>query len=319
MASFFSTTKEQIVEFYSELPLWGKSMVVVGAALVTYIPYRYYVTRPRKTPIKQDFAEDVVYLYQFPRVKCIPSFSPYCLKLETWLRMANIKYENVDCGWFTRSCEGTLPFLEYNGREYPDSSLAIRDMSAICLKEPLESHLTEQQVAAARAFEKLAECSLFPTVAYMRFAEHAGEFVEQIPDKYFGTITVFIRWFMKKTLTAQVLKAMKVVGIGKHSRDEVVNIAADDLRAISVYMGQKPYLTGFKPGKADAALFGVLAQIVYSPFELPQKTLITNELTNLKEYCDRIKSTFFVVEQFWPDWDECTTNFVLNSDQKKKL
>lgn len=41
--------------------------------------------------------------------------------------------------------------------------------------------------------------------------------------------------------------------------------------------------------EVDAALFGVLAQIVYAPYEFPQKQLILNELHNLQDYCDRIR------------------------------
>lgn len=44
-------------------------------------------------PLKTDFKKDVVYVYQFPRSLVIPSLSPYCLKLETWLRLADINYE----------------------------------------------------------------------------------------------------------------------------------------------------------------------------------------------------------------------------------
>lgn len=48
---------------------------------------------PKLTVKKADFAKDVVYLYQFSRTKNIPSPSSFCLKVETWLRMAGIKYE----------------------------------------------------------------------------------------------------------------------------------------------------------------------------------------------------------------------------------
>lgn len=42
---------------------------------------------------KADFEKDIVYLYQFTRTPRLPSISPYCLKVETWLRLNGIKYE----------------------------------------------------------------------------------------------------------------------------------------------------------------------------------------------------------------------------------
>jgi hypothetical protein len=42
---------------------------------------------------KTNFDKDVVYLYQFTRTPLLPSISPYCLKVETWLRLAGLKYE----------------------------------------------------------------------------------------------------------------------------------------------------------------------------------------------------------------------------------
>nr|XP_029724307.1 failed axon connections-like [Aedes albopictus] len=42
---------------------------------------------------KANFEKDVVYLYQFTRTPLLPSMSPYCLKVETWLRLAGLKYE----------------------------------------------------------------------------------------------------------------------------------------------------------------------------------------------------------------------------------
>lgn len=48
---------------------------------------------PKPNVHKINFEQDVVYLYQFPRTPLLPSTSPYCLKVETWLRLAGIKYE----------------------------------------------------------------------------------------------------------------------------------------------------------------------------------------------------------------------------------
>ena len=48
---------------------------------------------PKPAVHKLDFEKDVVYLYQFTRTPVLPSLSPYCLKVETWLRLAGLRYE----------------------------------------------------------------------------------------------------------------------------------------------------------------------------------------------------------------------------------
>lgn len=48
---------------------------------------------PKLTVHKANFEKDIAYLYQFPRAPLLPSTSPFCLKVETWLRLTGIKYE----------------------------------------------------------------------------------------------------------------------------------------------------------------------------------------------------------------------------------
>ncbi|MCP9264358.1 hypothetical protein DINM_022419 [Dirofilaria immitis] len=180
----FDSLQSYAYEFYQQTIPYAKIASIGGIVLVLYIPYRYLTRRRRKTPIKDDYKQGIVYLYQLPRAKCVPTISPFCLKLETWLRMADIQYENI-CSWRIRSLEGTVPFLEYNGREYSDSALAIRDMTRIFSKESMENHLNDEQKATARAFEAIAESSLAVTNAYFRFVEHFDELFQQLPDSTF--------------------------------------------------------------------------------------------------------------------------------------
>lgn len=56
-------------------------------------PAKTEAAQPKPTVHKINFDKDVVYLYQFTRTPLLPSTSPYCLKVETWCRLAGIKYE----------------------------------------------------------------------------------------------------------------------------------------------------------------------------------------------------------------------------------
>lgn len=75
----------------------GKTQQVDAAETKEETPSAPAAATPAKaakpTIHKLDFEKDVVYLYQFSRTGNIPSLSPFCLKVETWLRMAGIKYE----------------------------------------------------------------------------------------------------------------------------------------------------------------------------------------------------------------------------------
>uniref|UniRef100_A0A0K0DGL1 Thioredoxin-like_fold domain-containing protein n=1 Tax=Angiostrongylus cantonensis TaxID=6313 RepID=A0A0K0DGL1_ANGCA len=210
-----------------DLPNWGKAAVAGGLALALYIPYKWLTTAPRKSPVKQDWKSGIVYLYQFPRTRILPSPSAPCLKVETWLRMAEIQYENIPCFISVRSREGTLPFVEFEGVEYPDSSFIIRDLTQI-LGVKLEDHLNDEQKAVSRAFEELAHNSLLVSHKLFRL-EHVSEVHN----------TVF----------------------------KQIRIGSDDIRAISKYLGSKHYFTGFKPTRVGYPSYSTIyARVLKNEF-----------------------------------------------------
>jgi glutathione S-transferase len=59
-------------------------------------------------------------LFQFPRLFSIPNLSPFCSKLETWLRIAGIPYDVVDTPNPRKSPKGKLPFIEDAGLRIGD-------------------------------------------------------------------------------------------------------------------------------------------------------------------------------------------------------
>lgn len=53
----------------------------------------------------------------------VRSISPFCIKLESWLRLTGIPYENIYTSKPSR--KGQTPYIEFNGEQIPDSNLSI--------------------------------------------------------------------------------------------------------------------------------------------------------------------------------------------------
>jgi len=72
----------------------------------------------------------------------------------------------------------------------------------------------------------------------------------------------------------RVKKAIWVQGLGRHTMETMVQMVSDDLRNLSVLLGNKKFLLGDEPCEEDAAIFGMLAQILYAAFESPYEKLL---------------------------------------------
>ncbi|VDK72690.1 unnamed protein product [Litomosoides sigmodontis] len=68
--------------------------------------------------------KDIVYLYQFSRASSSPNISPFCFKVETWLRANQLKHE-VRSYWNFQPWDRYFPFVELNGEKISNSQLIV--------------------------------------------------------------------------------------------------------------------------------------------------------------------------------------------------
>ena len=125
---------------------------------------------------KVDWEKDKIYLYQFTRCPTIASASPFCLKVETFLRMTNLTYENIDHKMKYKSKKGQLPFIELNGKEIADSDLIIKELSEQFEKN-LDDGLTAEQKVTSHAFESMLNNHTSWVVRWWRY-NNPREFLE---------------------------------------------------------------------------------------------------------------------------------------------
>lgn len=102
----------------------------------------------------------MIKLHQFAPAFGLPNASPFCMKVETWLRMAGLPYERVNSGDVLRAPKGKLPVIDDDGTRVADSSFIIDYLKARC-GDPLDAALTSRQRALAVALQRLFKDSLY--------------------------------------------------------------------------------------------------------------------------------------------------------------
>jgi len=273
------------------------------------------VVPPKPTVHKADYQNDVVYLYQFMRTPVIPSVSPHCLKVETWLRLAGLKYENVDHKQKYKSKKGQLPFVELNGEEIADSAFIIKQLGDK-FNVDLDAALSPEQRLTAHSTVSMIE---------NHFAWIIKSIVTATPETMLDAYKLDLKRYLGVVLPGAILsimykrkhrmmaKKVRAHGIGVHKPEEIEEFGQQDLRVLSDLLGEKEFFFGEQPSTMDVVAFAHLAQLVYMDPEVSVslRNWLNENTPNLKTFCDRLK------ERAFPDWEEMLANLDLNSHLPK--
>jgi hypothetical protein len=65
----------------------------------------------------------------------------------------------------------------------------------------------------------------------------------------------------------KIREDMVLHGIGRHTPAEVQHIGLQDVRAVEILLGDRPYLLGDRPREVDCAVFAVLAEFIVPPLQ----------------------------------------------------
>lgn len=274
---------------------------------------------PKVVVHKTNYEKDVVYLYQFARTPLLPSLSPYCLKVETWLRLAGVKYENVDHKMKYRSKKGQLPFIELNGEEIADSAIIIKELSQR-FNHDLDAGLSVDQKNIAHATISMIENHLTWVLMWWRskYPDHVLKGYKVNLQHALGTrlpnaILNFCFKFAFGRKWLQGAKKVKAQGIGVHSPEEIIAFGQSDLKVLSDMLADKPFFFGDEPTTLDVVVFAHLGQIYFIDKEVSfaLRDYMTESCPNLVGLVNRVKDRCF------PDWDDICTTLDLNSHLPK--
>ena len=130
-----------------------------------------------KAQLREDWnnaGENVVVLHMLPRGRHTPNPSCYPLKLETYLRIAGIKYITD----FTQpnSTKGKTPWMTFNGYDIADSQFCIEHLTKVLGKD-LSAHLTNEQRAIEKGLQSILEDNFYFCLVMERWVHGDVDFM----------------------------------------------------------------------------------------------------------------------------------------------
>ena len=233
----------------------------------------------------------MIQLYQFAPAFGLPNASPFCLKLETYLRMAALPFEipRFKLQQLQGAPKGKMPYIVDGSRTVSDSSLIIDYLKA-SYGDPVDGWLNAEQRAVALAWQRLLEEHLYWAVVYTRWIEPDGWALTR--PAFFRALSAPLSWIVPPLARRGMAKALHSQGMGRHSRQEINALGCSDLTALADFLGDKPYFMGEQPCSLDAVAYGFLANLLWVPLESALKRH-AQQFPQLERYCQRMKSRYY--------------------------
>src|SRR5690349_17335849 len=114
----------------------------------------------------------MITLYQFPPAFGLPNPSPFCLKVETYLRMIGEPFE-VKAGNPQRAPKGKLPFIKDGGAVISDSAHIVEHLKKT-RGDKLDKDLSAHDRAVGHLIRRTLEEGLYFGVVYARWVDEDG-------------------------------------------------------------------------------------------------------------------------------------------------
>nr|XP_058939682.1 failed axon connections homolog isoform X5 [Kogia breviceps] len=217
-------------------------------------------------------SKDAIILHQFARPNNgVPSLSPFCLKMETYLRMADLPYQNYFGGKL--SAQGKMPWIEYNHEKVSGTEFII-DFLEEKLGVNLNKNLGPHERAISRAVTKMVEEHFYWTLAYCQWVDNLNETRKMLSLSGGGPFSNLLRWVVCHITKGIVKREMHGHGIGRFSEEEIYMLMEKDMRSLAGLLGDKKYIMGPKLSTLDATVFGHLAQAMWTlPGTRPERLI----------------------------------------------
>ncbi|MFP5274654.1 glutathione S-transferase family protein [Coleofasciculus sp.] len=225
----------------------------------------------------------------------LPSISPPCMKLETWLRMAKLPYQAVivTAQNFAIAPKGKIPFINYQGKLFGDSTLII-EMLKQAEGIDLDANLTCTERAISLAFRRMIKENIYWGGIHIRFnMEENWRGYREVLATLLGTEVSKAEWEpFVEGIRESICSQMYGHGMARHSNEEIIQIICADFQALSDFLADKPFFMGDEPTTLDATAYAYIGAFIKPPYQSPIVDYVLQQ-SNLCQHYERMTHQFF--------------------------
>jgi len=220
-------------------------------------------------------------------VQCI---SPYVTKVANYLELSGLDYQLKPGQVFALKSTtpfGKLPVIEIDGQTVADSTEIIKFLEARSA-HPLDGTASPAERAQMLAWNRLLDEHFYwAAVIQPRWREQAN-WERYIPIIVGGAQVDGPTRNALEEFRRMILAEFDGQGMGRLPADRVYARAADDVDAMSDFLGDKPYFMGDVPRTIDANVLSLLKHVADGPFDFPTRERVRSK-ANLMAYIARLE------------------------------
>lgn len=224
----------------------------------------------------------MITLYSYPVLFGVADNNGYGLKVFAFLRLAGVPFVHRHVFDAAGAPRGQLPYIVDEGEMIGDSDTILAHL-ARRRGVALDAALTAQQRITALLISRLLD-DLYWVMSYSRWKDE--RFWPAFRDALLRE---------HPSLTPAQLQAAREFnaqryhfqGIGRYEPEAAYARGLADLQALAGLVPEAGYLYGPRPASSDAALYGFLANILFSPIDTPLRRFVAAQ-PNLVRHCTAI-------------------------------
>ncbi|MBI2993629.1 MAG: glutathione S-transferase family protein [Gammaproteobacteria bacterium] len=232
----------------------------------------------------------MIKLYAFGPAFGLIDPSPFVIKVDFYLRAAGLEFLRVPGFQNMRGApKGKLPYIIDNGAVVADSAFIVSYLKAE-YGDPLDGGLPAEQKAVVHAFTKMMDENTYWCLVHDRWINNACW--PAVRKEFFGGLPWPLRVLVPMAAQRRVKKSLYIHGLGRHSDDEILDIAKRDLKALSDYLGDKEWFFGKGPTTLDVFAFAFVGGLVIPPFH-SRMAEAARSFPNLVRFVERVKAKYY--------------------------